>query len=118
MKKKNLGSASALVDWRPLYMFDTNYLTGSQAWSNGRLEAVIHRVQVAGDEDRYSTNYSCNIKDGILVEAPQELVDEENPLLFKPFYHKDYIQFRFSESGLKAESPLKALCGLETWSIT
>jgi len=117
-EKKNLGSASALVDWRPLYMFGTSYLSGSQAWSNGRLEAVIHRIQVVGDEDRYSTNYSCNIKYGILVEAPQELVDEEHPLLFKPFYHKNYIQFRFSEPDLKVESPLKALCGLETWSIT
>ena len=95
-------------------MFVANKLTGSQAWSNGRLEAVIHRVQVVGDEDRYSTNYSCHTKDGILVEAPQELVDEEHPLLFKSFYHKDYIQFHFSEPGLKAESPLTAFHGLET----
>ena len=89
-------------------------MTGSQAWSNGRLEAGIHRVEVAGDEDRYSTNYVSNTKDGILVQAPQELVDEEHPLLFKPFCHNDYFQFRFSEAGLKAESPLKAFCGLET----
>jgi len=69
---------------------------------------------VVGDEDRFSINYSCNIKDDILIEAPKELADEEHPLLFKSFYHKDYIQFRFSEQGLKTESPLKAFHGLET----
>ncbi|KAI3983669.1 hypothetical protein MKX01_001073 [Papaver californicum] len=62
------------------------------AWSNGRMHAAKHRVMVKGEKDRYSYGLFACLK-GVTVETPKELVDEDHPLLFRPFNCRDYIQY-------------------------
>ncbi|XP_049362779.1 probable 2-oxoglutarate-dependent dioxygenase AOP1 [Solanum verrucosum] len=57
-----------------------------KAWTNGRLHAPIHRVLMSRkDEERFSIGFFTFPKEGYLVNVPKELVDEDHPLLYKPF---------------------------------
>ncbi|XP_056162129.1 probable 2-oxoglutarate-dependent dioxygenase AOP1 [Syzygium oleosum] len=60
-------------------------LTGESfyGWSNGRLHSPRHRVRVSGHERRYSIGLFSS--DQGTVQCPDELVDDQHPLLFKPF---------------------------------
>lgn len=85
----------------------------SQAWLNGRLHAPYHRVMMSGDMARYSIGLFSIPKGGYMIKAPDELVDEAHPLLFKPFDHVQFLGFYYTEAGQKAESALKAYCGVQ-----
>ncbi|KAK6127957.1 hypothetical protein DH2020_038307 [Rehmannia glutinosa] len=53
-------------------------------WSNGRIYSPLHRVIIRGGiKEKYSIGIFSFIR-GIL-QVPEELVDHENPLKFKPF---------------------------------
>ncbi|KAK9269103.1 hypothetical protein L1049_000872 [Liquidambar formosana] len=81
------------------------------AWSNGRLHCPRHRAVISGNESRYSMGLFSFSK--MLTQAPEELVDEQHPLLFKPFDCMGLLKFTVcTEEGQKAESPLKAYCGV------
>ncbi|KAF9588171.1 hypothetical protein IFM89_007860 [Coptis chinensis] len=82
------------------------------AWSNCRLHNPIHRVMMRGDAIRYSIGLLSYAKG--ITQTPEELVDEEHPLLFKPFNHLGYHQFIVGEDrkGLKHASAMKAYCGV------
>ncbi|KAI3852353.1 hypothetical protein MKX03_018833 [Papaver bracteatum] len=80
------------------------------AWSNGRLQCPIHRVVMEGDSTRYSVGLFAFSH--ALVEVPKELVDEEHPLKFKPFSQIGLTNFMMTEEGQKAESTVKAYCGI------
>jgi isopenicillin N synthase-like dioxygenase len=82
-----------------------------QAWTNGRLHSPNHRVMMTGNEARYSAGLFSIPKAGYIVEAPKELVDEEHPLLFKPFDHVKFLGFYYTEAGQRAESALRTYCG-------
>ncbi|XP_030549950.1 deoxypodophyllotoxin synthase-like [Rhodamnia argentea] len=79
-------------------------------WSNGRLHCPAHRVMMTGKEARYSVGSFSAIRG--VITCPPELVDEQHPLLFKPFDEVGLLRFRQTEQGLKAESTLKAYCGV------
>ncbi|WMV08039.1 hypothetical protein MTR67_001424 [Solanum verrucosum] len=85
-----------------------------KAWTNGRLHAPIHRVLMSRkDEERFSIGFFTFPKEGYLVNVPKELVDEDHPLLYKPFDGIKYIQFYKSESGQRAShDSLKVYCGV------
>ncbi|CAN4100188.1 unnamed protein product [Withania somnifera] len=83
-----------------------------QAWANGRLHAAYHKVMMRGNEARYSVGLFSIPKAGYMIEAPKELVDEEHPLLFKPFDPLEYFTFCYTEEGMKCESALKTYCGV------
>ncbi|KAF9612985.1 hypothetical protein IFM89_004789 [Coptis chinensis] len=71
------------------------------AWSNGRLHCPRHHVVMNGLDTRYAiAMFSFN--KGI-VETPEELVDEEHPLLYKPFHHLDLFRFYFSSEKARTE---------------
>ncbi|XP_008809069.2 probable 2-oxoglutarate-dependent dioxygenase AOP1 [Phoenix dactylifera] len=84
-----------------------------EAWTNGRLQSVKHRVVLNGDEMRHSTILAAAPKEGYVVQAPKKLVDQHHPALFKPFDFAEYFRFRTSEAALKAEDVLKAYCGVQ-----
>lgn len=67
---------------------------------------------MTGIETRYSTGFFSIPKAGYKIEAPEELVDEEHPLLFKPFDHFEFLEFYYTEAGQRAESALKTYCGV------
>lgn len=82
------------------------------AWSNGRLYSAYHRVMMSGSEARYSVGLFSVPKGGYIINSPEELVDEEHPLLFKPFDHVDFLGFYYTEAGQKCQSALKTYCGV------
>ena len=84
-----------------------------QVWSNGRLDATLHRVIVSGNEERYSTALFSKPKTGYIVKAPEELVDEEHPLRYKPFDMIKFLDyFYYNDDSRKHINPLKAYCGV------
>ncbi|CAI0422536.1 unnamed protein product [Linum tenue] len=82
------------------------------AWLNGRLHSTYHRVMMSGNEARYSLGLFSFPKADYLIKVPEELVDEQHPLLFKPFYHKELLSFFYTEVGQAAPSALHAFCGV------
>ncbi|RZS27451.1 hypothetical protein BHM03_00060917, partial [Ensete ventricosum] len=84
-----------------------------QGWSNGRLRAKLHRVMVGGEESRYSAIFTSSPKDDVMMQVPEELVDEEHPLMYKPFSFPSFLNFTYSEEDLKSNDSLKAYCGVQ-----
>ncbi|KAL3721059.1 hypothetical protein ACJRO7_005820 [Eucalyptus globulus] len=74
------------------------------AWVNGSLHSPCHQVMISGNEVRYLAVLFSIPKGGYIIKAPNELVDEEHPLLFKPFDHMEFLQFFYSEAGQSTES--------------
>lgn len=81
------------------------------AWSNGRVHAPEHRVMMTGSEVRYSVGLFAMPRAGQLVRAPDELVDEEHPLLYKPFDHMEFLRFRRTRMHRSVKASLKEFCG-------
>ncbi|XP_016507030.2 putative 2-oxoglutarate-dependent dioxygenase AOP1 [Nicotiana tabacum] len=82
------------------------------AWANGRVHSPYHRVMMRGNEARYSVGLFSIPKAGYKIMAPEELVDEEHPLLFKPFDHVEFLAFYYTEEGQRCGSALKTYCGV------
>ncbi|KAM3308124.1 hypothetical protein P3S67_009868 [Capsicum chacoense] len=82
------------------------------AWTNGRLHSPYHRVMMTGNEARYSVGLFSLPKAGYTIKAPEELVDDEHPLLFKPFDHLKFLAFCYSKEGMGWEFPLTTYCGV------
>ncbi|MBA0622128.1 hypothetical protein Godav_007696 [Gossypium davidsonii] len=53
------------------------------AWSNGRMHAVNHRVMLRRNEYRYSLGTFAVPVKGTIIKAAKEMVDEEHPRVFK-----------------------------------
>lgn len=72
-----------------------------QAWTNGRVHSPHHRVMMTGNETRFSVGLFTVPKPGHMIKAPEELVTEEHPLLFKPYVHSEFMRFLQSSEGEK-----------------
>ncbi|XP_058728947.1 probable 2-oxoglutarate-dependent dioxygenase AOP1 [Vicia villosa] len=82
------------------------------AWSNGRLHSPLHRVMMNGNEARYSTGLFSIPKGGCVIKSPEELVDEEHPLLFKPHDHVEFLKYYYSEKGQRDQNAMRTFCGV------
>ncbi|KAJ4838234.1 hypothetical protein Tsubulata_050906 [Turnera subulata] len=80
------------------------------AWSNDRIISPTHRVIMNGKIDRYSMALFA-FNTGIL-SVPEELVDEEHPLMYKPFDNIGLLRFYRTDEGYKSKCPIKAYCGV------
>ncbi|PIA65341.1 hypothetical protein AQUCO_00100665v1 [Aquilegia coerulea] len=80
------------------------------AWSNDRLHCPLHHVMMIGDDVRYSTALFSHSKG--MVQTPEEMVDEEHPLLYKPFDHCAYHAFALTKEAQKFDSQIKGFCGV------
>ncbi|KAK2651217.1 hypothetical protein Ddye_018706 [Dipteronia dyeriana] len=67
------------------------YLAGDafKAWSNNRIHPCVHRVFMNVNDQRYTLGLLDFQKGEIRV--PDELVDDEHPLKYKPFNHFDFL---------------------------
>lgn len=81
---------------------------------NGRVHSPHHRVMMAGDNARYSVGLFSIPKGGYIIKAPEELVDEQHPLLFKPFDHFEFLGFVYSEAARQSQYTLKTYCGVSS----
>ncbi|PSS28907.1 2-oxoglutarate-dependent dioxygenase AOP1 [Actinidia chinensis var. chinensis] len=83
--------------WAPLMIPKGSFIVfvgdSLKAWSNGRLHAVKHRVMMREKKVRYSCGLFLTPKEGVNVEVPEKLVDEDHPLLYKPFNYSDFMAF-------------------------
>ncbi|KAG2330804.1 hypothetical protein Bca4012_040788 [Brassica carinata] len=79
---------------------------------NGRLYSPYHRVLMVAKKTRYSTAMFSVPKSGVIIDSPEEVVDEEHPRMFKPFEYMDFLNFFHSEAGSRVESTLHAFCAL------
>ncbi|XP_055818966.1 probable 2-oxoglutarate-dependent dioxygenase AOP1.2 [Solanum dulcamara] len=80
------------------------------ALSNGRLSSAHHKIEVTGNNNRFSIQVFSTVKPDYIVKVPKELVNEEYPLLFKPFKMLDF--YNYTKSGAKNGHGLKNFCGL------
>nr|XP_004287966.2 PREDICTED: probable inactive 2-oxoglutarate-dependent dioxygenase AOP2 [Fragaria vesca subsp. vesca] len=84
---------------------------GLQVWSNDRVKAPHHRVKHCGDKTRYSLGM-FTFNNGVF-EVPKELVDDSHPLLYNQFDSLGFVRFYTTPEAKKAESPIKAYCGVK-----
>ncbi|KAL0464588.1 UNVERIFIED_CONTAM: putative 2-oxoglutarate-dependent dioxygenase AOP1 [Sesamum latifolium] len=82
-----------------------------QAWSNGRMYSARHQVLMKGDKPRYSLAlFSYNHG---TTHIPEELVDTEHPLQFKPFDSYGLLRFYLSRAPSDMSgSSAKEYCGV------
>ncbi|KAJ4835316.1 hypothetical protein Tsubulata_942120 [Turnera subulata] len=83
-----------------------------QAWTNGRVQPAPHRVMMTGSEARYSIGLFSLFNAGYKVQAPEEMVDKEHPLLYKPFDYGEFLNFRWTHKHNMGNITLKTYCGL------
>nr|BEI31932.1 deoxypodophyllotoxin synthase [Anthriscus sylvestris] len=84
----------------------------AMAWSNNRMHAPYHRVTMDhGREARYSIAQFSFLEG--MIETPEELVDEEHPLQYKPFNHIEfYTWFGSRVENHKLECAIRTYCGV------
>ncbi|KAI3525089.1 hypothetical protein L1887_03761 [Cichorium endivia] len=81
-------------------------------WLNGRLHVPFHRVVMNGNRARYSLGFFSVQKSSSLVKAFHKMVDEEHPLLYKPFDYGEFLKFFYKEGGIQSKFALKTYCGV------
>ncbi|PSS20890.1 2-oxoglutarate-dependent dioxygenase AOP1 [Actinidia chinensis var. chinensis] len=81
--------------WRPLPIPKGSWLVllGNvfEVWTNGLLHGVRHRVMMSGDKERYSYGCFSTPREGVTMEVPPELVDNDHPALYRPFIYSDFL---------------------------
>ncbi|EXC25839.1 Protein SRG1 [Morus notabilis] len=80
-----------------------------KVWSNDRVRSCEHQVMVSEDKIRYSAGLFTFIKG--VMQVPEELIDDEYPLRYKPFDHAEYNRYLLSEDRDK-NCPINAFCGI------
>ncbi|KDP37380.1 hypothetical protein JCGZ_06834 [Jatropha curcas] len=83
---------------------------GIMGWSNNRIDACDHRVTINRKEKRLSIGLFSYVKG--IIKVPEEFVDEEHPLMYKPFDHIGLVHFFGTPEGHKQHRTLKAYSGL------
>eukprot|EP00257_Ricinus_communis_P004375 XP_002517544.2 probable 2-oxoglutarate-dependent dioxygenase AOP1.2 [Ricinus communis] len=103
-------------DWVSLNLCPNNFLVlageSFHAWTNGRMRPPYHRVTMRGDEARYSVALFTIFKPGYIIKAPQELVDEEHPLLYRPFDFLEVLKRHQAGAGKNSENCQNAFAPL------
>ncbi|KAL6221439.1 hypothetical protein ACLB2K_009190 [Fragaria x ananassa] len=81
---------------------------GFQVWSNERIQPCLHRVTMSENAVRYSVLLST-FHNGI-VTVPEELIDDEHPLKYKPLNHLEYLASQLAQPTSRV--CVKNFCGL------
>ncbi|KAM7480402.1 hypothetical protein LguiA_028615 [Lonicera macranthoides] len=82
-----------------------------KAWSNGKVLSPNHKVtmNMYGKETRYTIALFSFLSK--TVQVPDEFVDDENPLQFRPFVHVDLLKFYDTDHGRRSQNILQDFCG-------
>ncbi|KAL7600964.1 probable 2-oxoglutarate-dependent dioxygenase AOP1 [Lactuca sativa] len=83
-----------------------------RVWTNGRLHAATHRVVMSGDKNRFSIGFFSVPKWGKILKAPEEMVDDEHPILFKPFDFGEFMKFFSRKENVNDKFGLEKYCGV------
>ncbi|KAK8493528.1 hypothetical protein V6N13_029569 [Hibiscus sabdariffa] len=81
-------------------------------WLNGRLCSPYHRVVMKGNKTRYSIGLFAIARGGYRVKVPEELVDDQNALRFKPFDYEEFLRSHSTKvtGGALLGFGLKSFC--------
>ncbi|XP_013585267.1 PREDICTED: probable 2-oxoglutarate-dependent dioxygenase AOP1 [Brassica oleracea var. oleracea] len=79
---------------------------------NGMVHPPLHHVVITGEKDRYVAGLFLRPIEGLIINAPEEIVDDEHPRLYKPFNFEDYFTFAYKDTTKRDLSALKAYCTL------
>ncbi|CAF1934432.1 unnamed protein product [Brassica oleracea var. botrytis] len=79
---------------------------------NGMVHPPLHHVVITGKKDRYVAGLFLRPIEGLIINAPEEIVDDEHPRLYKPFNFEDYFTFAYKDTTKRDLSALKAYCTL------
>lgn len=82
-----------------------------------RLHATTHRVVMDGDKDRYSVGLFSVPNWDAIIKAPEELVDEEHPLFFKPFEYGEFFKFFLQKEYINDKFALEKYCGVSAETL-
>ncbi|KAM3289048.1 hypothetical protein P3S67_017335 [Capsicum chacoense] len=82
-----------------------------KAFTNGRLRCPLHQV-IIGNEERYTVGLPILPKEGHIIKVPEEPVDEDHPLVYKPFDGSKYLPFYLSELKRGVVATLESYCGV------
>ncbi|XP_074375730.1 putative 2-oxoglutarate-dependent dioxygenase AOP1 [Apium graveolens] len=85
-----------------------------KAWSNNKVLSPNHKVtmSLSGNETRYNVALFSFLNNMKMVEVPEEFVDEEHKLQFKPFVHVDLLKFYDTDLGRRSQNILQDFCGV------
>ncbi|KAM1041471.1 hypothetical protein ACFX13_031389 [Malus domestica] len=77
-----------------LHLRSVIFLAGDafQIWSNNRIRPCRHKVTLRENDVRYTFGVFARNKG--VIHVPNELVDEDHPLLYKPINHLDFLRAR------------------------
>ena len=68
-----------------------------------------HRVVLnGGDKDRYSIGSFLVPEEKVTIKVPEELVDDDHPLRYRPFTYPEYMAFFVSN---KSDDALEVYTG-------
>ncbi|KAG7593142.1 Oxoglutarate/iron-dependent dioxygenase [Arabidopsis thaliana x Arabidopsis arenosa] len=79
---------------------------------NGGVFPPLHRVVITGKKDRYVAALFTIPKEGVIINAPEEMVDDEHPRLYKPFDFWGFLKFSNLPDARKDISDLTTYCAL------
>ncbi|XP_038999730.1 probable 2-oxoglutarate-dependent dioxygenase AOP1 [Hibiscus syriacus] len=80
---------------------------------NGGVSPTCHHVLMKGNKARYGLGLFSGTVTGYHVKAPEELVNDKNPIMFEPFDYEEYLRFYFAQVPLgRAGSTLQDYCGV------
>ncbi|KAM4114058.1 hypothetical protein ACJW30_04G042000 [Castanea mollissima] len=80
-----------------------------QVWSNDRIPSCIHQVHISENETRTRSSFGLFTFYDETINVPEELVDEEHPLRYKPLNILEYLKANVGHGG---ELSIKAYCGI------
>lgn len=67
---------------------------------------------MSGNEDRFSFGFFSYPKLEKIIKTPEELVDEEHPLLFNPYTYGEFIKFFHTKENVNDIFALEKYCGV------
>ncbi|KAM3345096.1 hypothetical protein P3S68_024805 [Capsicum galapagoense] len=82
-----------------------------KVFTNGKLHCPTHQV-IVGNQERYSISFINIPKEGHIIKVPEELVDEDHPLLYKPFDGSKFLPFTIAEARRGNVVTLESYCGI------
>lgn len=93
-------------------MINIKYIWFLKVLLNGGVYPPLHRVVITGKKDRHAAGLFLIPKEGLIINAPEEMVDDENPRLYKPFDFEAYFKFTYTDTKKRDLSALKMYCSL------
>ncbi|EFH61352.1 predicted protein [Arabidopsis lyrata subsp. lyrata] len=79
---------------------------------NGGVFPPLHRVVITGKKDRHAAGLFLLPKEGLIINAHEEVVDDVHPRLYKPFDFEAYFKFTYTDTKKRDLSALKTYCSL------